>query len=163
MTIYTSLNDQFEQSKQAWEALKRQHDPISYSYTRPDYGPKPLGNITEIRQYNWTMINITNEQFQRRQYLRYARPRVFKNNRTEVWTEATPEEVGTHEHGAPLKLMEELYQECLEKVLSQDPQKNTIWFDIHENGVLRTCQYSEVTCPDYCRKGVLVETLVINN
>jgi len=162
-TINPFLKEQFEKSLKAWEDLKRQYTPISYSYTRPDYGPYPLGNITQIRQFNWTMINITNDEFQRRRYLRYTRPRVIKNNRSEAWTEETPQEVGTHEHGAPLMLIEELYQECLEKVLTKDPVKNWIWFDTHENGVLRTCHFSEVTCPDYCRRGVLIETLDINN
>lgn len=64
---------------------------------------------------------------------------------TESWTERG-EALGSHEHGAPLRTVEELYAACRNEVLTQNRSENTIYLEFGDDGVLEYCQYVPKNC-----------------
>lgn len=77
---------------------------------------------------------------------------------TESWTEQGAE-LGSHEHGAPLRTIEELYAVCRNEVLTQDRDENTIYLEFRDDGVLEYCRYVPVDCADDCARGVSIDEL----
>ena len=77
---------------------------------------------------------------------------------TESWTEQG-EALGSHEYGAPLRTVEELYAVCRDEVLTQDQSENTIYLEFRDDGVLKICQYVSINCADDCARGVRIDDL----
>jgi hypothetical protein len=68
-------------------------------------------------------------------------------------------DIGSHDAGHPAKTLLELYDECEQTVLTQDPAKNDITLMFFENGVLATCTYYPHGCADDCIYGVEIRSV----
>ncbi|HMR76283.1 MAG TPA: hypothetical protein PKD61_14270 [Polyangiaceae bacterium] len=67
--------------------------------------------------------------------------------------------LGDSSFGHPVKTMPELYDECRNEVLTQDPEKNEITLGFFDSGVLQYCFYRQKGCVDDCTVGVTIEML----
>ncbi len=102
-----------------------------------------------------TTIIVINNQVVERHYLAWDN----EQNQTESWDEISHEELGIHDYGAPLKLIEDLYEECSENVLTESTEDNHIYIDFFDSGLLKTCSYFPNQCADDCSQGVSIDDL----
>ena len=74
---------------------------------------------------------------------------------TESCLEETAGDIGTEcqDMAASPRLIEELYDECRDVVLQQDPETNSIRVTFFETGVLSSCTYFPENCADDCSFG----------
>lgn len=70
-------------------------------------------------------------------------------------------DVGTHQAGHDAKTLPELYDECEQTVLTQDPAQNDITLMFFANGVLATCTYYPHGCADDCVSGIVINSIQI--
>ncbi len=81
-------------------------------------------------------------------------------NETSGWIEDTPDMLGIHSIGAPLKTVDELYADCRDILTTKnDEQKYSISLDFYTNGVLSYCRYTRKNCADDCTSGVFIDNL----
>ncbi|MCK6550963.1 hypothetical protein L6R52_34315 [Myxococcota bacterium] len=74
---------------------------------------------------------------------------------TESWTESTAE-LGSHDTGAPVKTLPELYDVCASDVLTVDEGANTLILSVDCDGILATCGYLPSGCLDDCFSGIWI-------
>lgn len=75
------------------------------------------------------------------------------------WTEVGAE-VGSHtDQGFGPVLVDFLYQECRERVLTQDETTNTIQLALDERGFLQACTFTPIGCYDGCTRGPTISSL----
>lgn len=101
-----------------------------------------------------TTLEVEGDDVVRRRY----EARDAEGQVTERCTEEGAE-LGTHEHGAPLRTIEDLYAECRRKVLTQDRRENDIYLEFRYDEVLRYCFYVPKNCADDCSRGVSINAL----
>ena len=70
----------------------------------------------------------------------------------ESWTESK-DDLGSHNDGEIPALLEALYDHCETAVLTKDPDEYNIDLKFDDNGILKTCVYSEKHCQDDCGSG----------
>jgi hypothetical protein len=71
---------------------------------------------------------------------------------TDTWTEEG-DEVGTQRGCHPPRTFDELYAECLDHVLCQDPADNYLLLETFEDGLLSLCTFFAKNCADDCSQG----------
>ena len=59
-------------------------------------------------------------------------------------------DLGTHESGAEILTIDELYNLCFAEYLTVDTDSNLIYFDTTSEGVINTCGYVNKDCADDC-------------
>jgi len=84
--------------------------------------------------------------------------RSYEDSSEVVWIE-TGAELGSHEAGYDALTMPELYEECRDEVLTQDPESNEVVFLTDERGLLQTCTYRPLECDDDCTLGIAIESV----
>ena len=62
-------------------------------------------------------------------------------------------DLGTHESGADILTIDELYSLCFAEYLTVDTDSNLIYFDTTSEGVINTCGYVNKDCADDCFVG----------
>ncbi len=134
-----------EESLIVWNTEKAKYED-SYQYSTSFSSWVGFGNET-------TLV-IRNNEIVERQYNEFDR-----DGTTDSWSENKKEELGTHQEGAELKLIDTLYRECKNMLLTTNPSKNYIDLSFNENGILQTCTYSHKDCADDCSSGVRIDTI----
>lgn len=102
-----------------------------------------------------TTIIVNDDSVVRRIYRSWDRD----GNEISQWVESTSTKLGTNKEGAPLKIIEELYDECREMLLTKDSEKNSISLDFDKKGMIKNCLFSPKNCADDCSSGVRINSL----
>jgi len=134
---YVYLEDEFNASLKAWKDLNSK----AYTYVVVTTSSKDTTGRTTIK--------VRNGQVVARKYVErttfYYPGEVVKS-----WSETTPETIGTHEGYPAAYTLDELYDYCLDSILTQnqnpanqDP-KDPAYFaklDVDANGLISRCAY----------------------
>ncbi len=75
-----------------------------------------------------------------------------------TWVEEGAD-VGTHQEGHDVLLIEQLYEHCEKEVLTKNRASHFIFFELDSNGLLKTCIGVPKNCADDCRFGVEIEKI----
>lgn len=102
---------------------------------------------------NETTIGVDNDIVVRREYHSWD----SDGNQISQWNEYTPNKLGTNKDGAPLKIIEELYEDCHEILSKKDEEDNYIHLAFDENGIIKHCFFFPKNCADDCSSGVLIK------
>lgn len=78
-----------------------------------------------------------------------------------TWSEIGAE-VGSHDEGAPAVLMEALYDECANDVLTVDFDEHFINVFFNTDGLLQVCQSTNVHCNDDCARGPSIGSIELD-
>jgi len=149
---YVYQEDEYNASLKAWEALKSK----AYTYTITEH----LMNGRDTRAR--TTIKVRNGQVVSRKYLEtniFHYPEVVVSS----WSETTPEAIGSHEEGYPVRTFDEVYAQCLTLLTqNENPDKAYVLSDgtpdyfgrveVDANGLLSLCGFYR----DYGTSGWLV-------
>ena len=132
--------DDLDASRERWEAL-RDGASGSYAYSVPTSSFSGFRSQTGFRVENNRVVErsfrLTDPDWQV----------------VETWTE-TGAQLGSHERGAPIRLIDDLYDVCADEVLTVDTDENNITLTFDERGILATCTYFPHNCQDDCAVGV---------
>lgn len=83
----------------------------------------------------------------------------YPDGTEKTWTELGAD-VGSHtDEGFGPVLVDFLYQECRERVLTQDEATNTIQLALDARGLLEACTYTPIGCYDGCTRGPTISSL----
>jgi len=134
------LQAKLRESRAVWEKNKGKYQN-SYTYTRAFSSWVGFGHKTAVRVKNGVVVERHFEAFNR------------DNKITESYTEG-PKDIGTHKRGKPVSTMEELYEECANAHLKQDPKTNVLSLRISQDGILEGCTYRSIGCADDCTRGL---------
>jgi hypothetical protein len=78
---------------------------------------------------------------------------------TTVWSEIG-DEVGSHgDQGHPAVLLDALYDECANDVLTRNPDENFLDLSFHQDGLLQVCTYFPRNCADDCSQGPVITSI----
>lgn len=134
-----------ENSLNIWKALRQskgshyQYDVVFTSWT--GFGYK-------------TTLTVRDDEVTKRAYKSWK----TQLDADEEWQEEAGS-LGSHNKGAPLKTIEDLYQQCKNDVLSKSEISNRITLKYDKLGVLKQCTYSPKNCADDCSNGVKISNL----
>lgn len=67
--------------------------------------------------------------------------------------------LGSHEAGAAIRTVDELYSVCRDEVLTQNAFANDFYLSFRDDGVLNYCEYAPKDCVDDCSSGVNITDL----
>ncbi|OQY47469.1 MAG: hypothetical protein B6242_04940 [Anaerolineaceae bacterium 4572_78] len=126
---------------------------IGYNEDEEEYNMEEVAKLEESLIV-WNTEKAKYNEIVERQYNEFDR-----DGTTDSWSENKKEELGTHQEGAELKLIDTLYRECKNMLLTTNPSKNYIDLSFNENGILQTCTYSHKDCADDCSSGVRIDTI----
>jgi len=132
-----------------WLDVKEKHND-SYRYSR---------SFSSVEgQFGFkTTITVKEGKVTERSYEQYD----YSDNKqkiTDQWTEQDTT-IGSHKEGFSARTIDDLYMDCNSKYLWVDPQKNTILFEVKNEGLLSTCGYVPNNCADDCFEGITIENL----
>lgn len=96
-------------------------------------------------------LDVTDNQVVARRYQQWD----SDGARMESWSELG-DDVGAHQSG-PRDNLDKLYDQCLEKVLSQPSEQNDFFVTIGQDGTLSTCVFVPKGCQDDCSQGVVID------
>ena len=137
-----------DRSLTTWNALKTQNGD-SYRYEMSFASWAGFGNKTTLTVQNGKVTAQAYEAYR------------YEEGRTTV-TESYAEEgatLGTHEAGAALRTVDELYGVCRAEVLTQSALANDFYLTFRADGVLETREHTPKNCADDCSSGVNVTEL----
>lgn len=78
---------------------------------------------------------------------------------TETWIERGAS-VGSHAGGSPPPTMDQLYEECLNDVLTKDPGQHAFYVAFFADGLLADCSYRHKQCADDCSEGPEIHAIL---
>jgi hypothetical protein len=135
--------DELDASRDRWEAL-RDASRGTYAYS------VPFQSWTGARTR--TRFRVENDRVVERSFTYHGQDGEVIEN----WTE-TGAALGSHPHGAPVRLIDDLYDVCADEVLTVDPGENDITLTFDDRGILDTCTYFPDDCADDCATGVTLD------
>lgn len=139
---------ELDRSLAVWNALKAENGN-SYRYETSFASWAGFGNKTALTVQDGKVTARAYEAY------RYEEDRMTI---TESYTEEGAT-LGTHESGAALRTVDELYGVCRAEVLTQDALANHVYLTFRADGVLETCEYAPKNCADDCSSGVSIAGL----
>ena len=129
------LEDEYEASLDAWQAL----NPRAYTFV-------VISEVLVSEPTNYrigrTTIKVRNGQVVSRSYVE-KEPIYYPGEVAVSWSETTPETLGTNEGGYPPSTFDDVYNDCLNNVLSY-PDSDTSGYaklDVDSNGLISRCGY----------------------
>ncbi|TXK36519.1 hypothetical protein FVR03_17580 [Pontibacter qinzhouensis] len=140
-----------KQSLSKWQEVRGQQGN-SYSYHVNFVSWSGFGNTTKITVENGAVTGRT--------YKAYTRNETTGEREvigSYVENQAT---LGSHESGAPLLTINDLYQSCAKDYLVVDKKRNTIYFETDVAGLLQMCGFVPKDCMDDCYAGIRIDSLV---
>lgn len=79
------------------------------------------------------------------------------------WQETEEAELGTHQEGAAIWTIDEIYNECKVSILPRLPIRNRIYLELDNNGILSSCVYVPRNCADDCARGVSIDSITFSD
>ena len=145
-----SFDSDFLKSLRAWENAKKTQGN-NYEYISESSSVFGFGSSTQITVSNGVVVS--------RSYERYT---LSENTRekivTDSWTENSSE-LNTHEEGAPILSIDEIYFRCKNEILSVNKDQNYISFRAENQGLLSSCTYFPKNCADDCAVGFVITSI----
>lgn len=136
--------NQLTESRIKWNKLKDQHED-SYHY--------------EVNTSSWTgfgtetSLTVENGVVTARQYEEYRiNQETGEREQVDFYTESGSE-LGTHEKGAAVATIDELYTSC-KPYLRVNESENKIYFETDANGIMNLCGFVPRNCADDCFNGI---------
>ncbi len=143
----------YNTSLENWKHLKL-ISGASYVYEISRGSVFGFGGTTQITVKNDIVVSRTYESYsiydENNTYLGYEN-RLIMSSYTE-----NPETLGSNIEGAPPVTIDELYNTCLRKYLSVDPDTNTIIFNVNDFNIISDCYYVPDGCQDDCTFGITI-------
>ena len=140
---------EFQESLNTWKKL----DPATYTYSSSFNSWTGYGQSTEVKVSQHKVVQRKFESWEQ-----YITPTSLTRT-LDSWVEDTQENIGTHKQGFPAETMEQIYQRCLDEVLTKNTEDTDIFFDVDSKGVLKQCQYYPHFCSDDCMFGILLDAV----
>jgi len=137
----TTERSQLAQSRQTWSALKGANGP-NYRYTDTAYS---------FTGRSWEMtVEVAADVVVRRSF-------VTKDDKgaavpDQGWIEEGAT-LSSHQGSVAAQTMEQVYDDCEQRILSKDPTANFITLTVHDDGLLAACSYFPKNCADDCAVG----------
>ena len=135
----------FINSYKNWQQLKNNHN-AHYSYERDGLSPEGFHSSTKI--------TVINNQVEFRDFFEWQQG----NTPTLTWTEDFAQ-LGTHDQGASIKTLDQLYQQCKNQILNQPQTDFTVTFKVDQINILQQCSYTRLSCANQCTKGIRIQGL----
>ncbi len=129
-------HESLEISLANWERLKERMG-VSYQYTRKS--PSGWGGLK-----NETTITVHDDFVMKREYVVLDADNII----TSSWKEDGFDALNDHAEGAPVKRMDELYEDCAEILAT----KSGVVITFDSSGILKTCQFG--------KRGIFIENFV---
>lgn len=134
----------YRDSRKQWMRLKAEHKN-SYQYS--------ILELSFTNNGSETTITVKNGKVTARDYEAFL---ISEEDGSRTILSTYSEEkkdLGTHTEGAPPVTIDDLYDTCLAKYLTVDPETNTVYFDTNESGVISLCGFVPDLCQDDCFVG----------
>lgn len=137
----------FNESYSKWIELKKENDN-SYIYQTSQISWTGFGAVTELRIENGIIKERKYEE-----YMEYWNPNQrkiidsYSENNTNL---------GSHEKGADLLTIDDLYNSCSGEYLKVNTDNNTLYFETEPNGIMTKCGYVPNNCEDDCFNGITI-------
>lgn len=138
----------YTESSEDWDSLKIANGN-SYMYQTTFTSFSGLSSTTEVQ--------VTNGVVTSRLYVEYQANENGGKNLTDSYTE-TSTTIGTHEKGAGVLTIDDLYNSCASEYLVVDKTNNTIYFETEINGLMTMCGYLPNNCADDCYVGFSISS-----
>ncbi|MFT2007306.1 hypothetical protein ACMA1I_01400 [Pontibacter sp. 13R65] len=141
----------YKQSLSKWQEVKMQQGN-SYTYNVNFVSWSGFGNTTKITVENDLVTGRAYQAFRINE----------TNGEREVIGSYTENQstLGSHDTGAPLLTIDDLYQSCARDYLVVDKKKNMIYFEMDAAGLLQVCGFVPEDCMDDCYAGIRIDSLV---
>lgn len=139
---YVFTPDAYNPSLQQWKNLQLKN----YNYTTYD-----------IDWITTTTITVKNGKVVKREFIYNYQNDWFPEYHH--WVEDTPKELGSHDEGFVPITLDDVYTQCRQNVLIQDPLYNEVVFDTSNHGLISKCYYYPVNESDGPVRGVLIRSI----
>jgi hypothetical protein len=153
LSVLSSLKSEtgltYNESLDRWNDLKRINGN-SYIYQTTFTSWTGYGNTTELKIVDGTIKSRT--------YVEYT---TNSKDGTKQIIDSYSEgsnDLGTHEKGALLLTIDDLYESCAKDYLIVDDEKNTLYFETSTEGLLTVCGFTEDECIDDCYHGIRINS-----
>lgn len=144
----------YRESFNNWQAFKQRVNN-NYTYT--------VTTGSWVGTSSVTKLTITNGVVTGRDFKSYAQiPGTGSSTVTKTWSE-TAATLNTHDPyagGAATLTMDEVYAKAKTEWLNVDTDKNTIYFETNNNGMISSCGYVPNNCADDCFRGITIKEIV---
>jgi hypothetical protein len=81
---------------------------------------------------------------------------------TTTWSEIWAEVGSPDDQGHPVALVDDLYDECANDVLTRDEDENFINLSFHGDRLLQVCTHFPLNCADDCSRGPVITSIDMN-
>ncbi|WP_150936197.1 hypothetical protein [Pseudotamlana haliotis] len=145
----SELITDFNESEANWEELKSINGN-SYSYQTTFSSWAGFGNMTELK----IVDGVVNSRF-------YEEYEINETNGEKEVINTYLEEgtdLGSHEAGAEILTIDELYNTCLSDYLIVDSKNNVLYFETKLEGIMSLCGYVPEGCGDDCFSGIQINS-----
>lgn len=153
LSVLTELKSEYglthKASQERWEDLKAVNGN-SYIYQTTSLSLTGHGSTTEIRVEDAAITSRVYVEFETDK-INGARKTIFSYNEG-------ANKVGSHTKGALALTIDELYETCAKTYLVADAEKNTIYFETNEEGLMTICGFVPDGCADDCYMGVRINS-----
>ena len=148
-------NSKYEKSFTAFQSFKKTSNN-TYYYVTTFTSWVGYGSETKISVDKGTIIA--------RDFIMRGNPWGSPNDTTrnallEEWHEDKAT-LGTHDEGAELLTLDQVYDKAKNEWLKVDRNKNTVYFETQHNGVISSCGYVPKNCMDDCFIGIRIKEIV---
>lgn len=141
----------FNESYSKWTDLKKENGN-SYIYQTTQISWTGSGSTTELRVENGVITERNYEEY--REYWNISQREIVDS-----YSE-TNTDLGSHEKGADLLTIDDLYNSCASDFLIVDPENNTLYFETDIKGLMTTCGFVPNNCADDCFYGVTINSFI---
>jgi hypothetical protein len=139
----------YNQSIAKWNELKKINGN-SYLYETRFYTWVGYNTVTELKIEEGTVTARAYKEFKRKEG-NGQEELIYSYNETK-------DSLGSHEKGAGILTIDDLYNSCVSKYLIVDEKANTISFETNDNGLMSFCGFVPKDCQDDCFKGVRINS-----
>lgn len=149
----TSLNGEsglsLNESYLKWMELKKENGN-SYIYQTRFISWAGYGSVTELKVENGVIVERNYEEY--KEYWNSSQREIIDS-----YSE-TSNNLGSHEKGADLLTIDDLYNSCASEFLIADTTNNTLYFETDTTGLMTTCGFVPKDCVDDCFYGVTINS-----
>lgn len=153
LSVLTTLKSEngisYTESLNKWNALKKDNGN-SYSYQTTFQSWVGFGHTTELIIKEGRVVARVYEEFQ---IDGQTGARVITDSYTE-----NENNLGNNEKGAAPLSIDDLYTSCASDYLVVDKEKNTLYFETNESGMLSRCGFVPNGCADDCFQGLSIHS-----
>lgn len=139
----------FRDSLSQWKDLKKENGN-SYVYSTTFGSWAGFGSTTELKIEDGNVVARKYEAF-----------RINETNGVREITDTyaeTKADLGSHEDGADLLTIDDLYHSCGKEYLRVDEANNELYFEARPDGLMTLCGFVPKGCADDCFDGVRISS-----